>query len=154
MRRGDTQLVDQRSEIIRVLEHAALASRSLAGAVAPPIVDQDLKGISERGYHRVPVVMITPRPMNEHERLAGATQPVVQLDAIHACHRHRSLLDRVGGASLLSRYSSYAAGANPSNRCAPAAASREAAEVVRRATVPAAVPTGQSCSPELASDRH
>ena len=105
MRRPETQLVDQPGEVVGVLEHAALPSRALAGAVPAPIVGEDPKRLGKRGHHRIPVVMVTPGAVHENERLAEAAQLVVQLDAVDACRRHRNLSDRLRERSLTRRRS-------------------------------------------------
>ena len=94
MRRSELEVVAQRRQVIGVLEHAALLRRSLARAMAPTIVRNHAKGLGERNDDRVPVVMVSPGAVYQHERLTRTAHFVVELYTIHTRDRHRTLSPR------------------------------------------------------------
>src|SRR5439155_14010701 len=83
VRRSELEVVAQRRQVIGVLEHAALLRRSLARAMAPTIVRNHAKGLGERNDDRVPVVMVSPGAVYQHERLTRTADFVVELYTIH-----------------------------------------------------------------------
>lgn len=103
VRGGKTELLDERDQVVGVLEYAPLAGRALAGAVAAAIVREDLEALDERAYHGVPVVMVAPGPVDQNQRLSGPAQLVVQLDAVGASRRHDTPFRFELGRGSLSR---------------------------------------------------
>jgi hypothetical protein len=88
VRRGQTEPLDQRSEIVGVPKHAPFSRRPLTRAVAAPVVDKHAKGPRQRTDHRIPIVMITPRAVHKHQRLARAAQLVIELHTVDAREGH------------------------------------------------------------------
>jgi hypothetical protein len=82
------QRFDQLSEIVGILVNASLPGRTLALAMAAAVVDHDLERLAERCHHRIPIVMITPGPMHEDQRLTRPFDLIEQLHAVDALDRH------------------------------------------------------------------
>jgi hypothetical protein len=92
VRRAGPQRFDQLSEIIGILVNAPLSRRTLALAMSAAVIDDDLEPLAEWSHHRIPLVMITPRPMHENQRLARPSHLIEQFHTVGALDRHDSLL--------------------------------------------------------------
>ena len=87
-RRRDVQGLDQCSQVGDVLGERALPRWPFALAVPPSVVaDHPVMGRQARD-DRVPVVVRTPRPVDEHEGLAPAGGLVGDPDAVDLCVVH------------------------------------------------------------------
>ena len=86
-----SKLVDQRRQIIGILNHAALPRRPLAPAVTTPIVRQNREFPAQRGHDWLPVLMVAPGTMHKHQRITLTTQLVVQLNLVHTHSRRDAL---------------------------------------------------------------
>jgi hypothetical protein len=82
-------MFDEPSEIGHVLVHAPLAGRSLAPAMAAPIVGNHLELLDQMGDEGHPVLVITPGAVNEDQGVAvWRMLLVVQLHSVYECGGH------------------------------------------------------------------
>jgi len=65
----ETQMMDQSGQIRHVIDDAVRTGRTLASAVAPPVIGHDTEAMRQRRYDGVPVAMINPGPVNKDKRL-------------------------------------------------------------------------------------
>jgi len=82
-------MVDQGSEVGDILVNAALLGRTLAFAVAAPVVGENPKRLGQSRNDKVPVVVRPPRPVHEDQRnFHGAADFVVEPNPVYVrcCH--------------------------------------------------------------------
>ena len=72
-----------------IVANAALSSGALAATVTAPVVGENAERARERRHHRRPVLMVAPRAVHQHERIAGISSDLpVDADAIDSTGRH------------------------------------------------------------------
>lgn len=90
MGRAQRKMFDKCSEIAHILGNAALSRRSFALAVTSSIVRNDTEGACQRGNDGIPGVVVYPRAVDEHKRIARLSGALpVEANAVDRCRRQK-----------------------------------------------------------------
>src|SRR5262249_44422252 len=73
MGRAQTEMVDELGEVGHIFRHVPLAGRSFAFTVASSVVGDDTEAPTECRNDAVPVVVVNPRAVDEHEGITTLT---------------------------------------------------------------------------------
>ena len=79
---GEVEGLDERRQVVDVLVEGALAGRRLALAVAAAVVRHYPEPLGKLRDHQVPVVVVPPRAVHEHDRIALTGELVEDLHAV------------------------------------------------------------------------
>ena len=80
---------NQQSKVRGILFNAALARGPLALAVPAPVVRQRPERAGKTGHDGIPVVVIAPRTVDEHNRRTLAVPFRIETNAVDDTDRHR-----------------------------------------------------------------